>query len=51
MNRAQLLAELAEVGNQPEEVVFVERSGDDYRWSRLPLGEVPGLAAATSPGH
>jgi hypothetical protein len=42
MNRAQLLAELAEVGDQPGEVVFVERNGEDYRWSRLPFGEVPG---------
>ena len=38
MNRAQLLAELAEVGNQPGDVVFVERSGEDYQWTRLPPG-------------
>jgi hypothetical protein len=50
MNRAQLLAELTQAGNQPGEVVFVERSGEDYQWSRLPPDEVPRLAAATSPG-
>jgi hypothetical protein len=51
MNRAQLLAELAEVGNQPGEAVFVERSGKNYRWSRLPPGEVPELAATGVPGR
>jgi hypothetical protein len=52
MNRAQLLAELAEAGHQPVGAVFVERSGEDYRWSRLPPGEpgeVPGLAATGTP--
>jgi hypothetical protein len=43
MDRAQLLAELADAGSQPEDVMFIERRGEDYRWSRLPLGEVPVL--------
>jgi hypothetical protein len=50
MNRAQLLAELAEAGNRPVGAVFVERSGADYRWRRLPPGEVPGLAVTGTPG-
>jgi len=50
MDRAQLLAELADAGTQPGEAVFVERRGADYRWSRLPPGEVPVLAAYELPG-
>ena len=46
MDRAQLLAEITEAGPGPDEVVFVERRGDDYRWSRLE----PGAAAGFGPG-
>lgn len=42
MNRARLLAELTRAG--PEDVVLLERRGDDYRWSRLEAGAVPDLA-------
>jgi hypothetical protein len=51
MNRAQLLAELAEAGTEPAEAVFVERSGEDYRWSRLPPDEVLALAVTGTPGQ
>jgi hypothetical protein len=50
MDRAQLLAELAETDAQPGEVVFVARHGEDYRWTRLPPGEMPVLAAGEQQG-
>jgi hypothetical protein len=50
MDRAQLLAELAEGGTAPGDAVFVERRGEDYRWSRLPLGEMPILVPKERPG-
>lgn len=40
MDRAQLLAELADASAQPGESVFIERRGEDYLWSLLPPGEV-----------
>lgn len=50
MDRAQLLAELTEARTEPGEAVFVERSGEDYRWSRLPPDKVPRLTADDTPG-
>jgi hypothetical protein len=50
MDRAQLLAELAGAGTQPGAIVFVERRGEDYRWSCLPPGEIPVLAPEQQPG-
>jgi hypothetical protein len=44
MNRARLLAEITEAGPGPDDVVFVERRGDDYRWSRLEPGAAAGFA-------
>jgi hypothetical protein len=50
MDRAQLLAELADAGNAAGGIVFVERRGDDYQWSHLPPDEVPSLVTdARSP--
>ncbi len=43
MDRARLLAEITEAGPGPDDVVFVERRGDDYRWSRLEPGGAPGF--------
>ena len=34
MDRARLLTELAGTSVGPEDLVFVERRGDDYRWRR-----------------
>jgi hypothetical protein len=31
MDRAQLLAEIAVADDRPQDVVFLERRGDDYR--------------------
>jgi hypothetical protein len=50
MDRAQLLAELAHAGTKPGGVVFVERRGEDYRWSCLPSDETP-LDHPYPPGH
>jgi len=50
MDRAQLLAELTEARTEAGDVVLVQRSGADYRWRRLPPGEVPVLAADGTPG-
>jgi hypothetical protein len=49
MDRARLLAELADAGPEPGDVVFVERRGADYRWSRLPPGEAPILTSREPP--
>jgi hypothetical protein len=50
MDRAQLLAEMAEAGPGPQEAVVVERRGHDYRWRRLELGADPDLAWGRQPG-
>jgi hypothetical protein len=44
MDRAQLLAEIAQECPGPEDVVYLERRGEDYRWSRLAPGDDPGQA-------
>ncbi|HEY4465586.1 MAG TPA: hypothetical protein VGN41_23200 [Streptosporangiaceae bacterium] len=44
MDRARLLAEITEAGPGPDDVVFVERRGDDYRWNRLEPGSPAGFA-------
>jgi hypothetical protein len=44
MDRARLLAEITEAGPGPDEVVFLERRGDNYRWSRLEPGTAAGFA-------
>ncbi len=44
MDRAQLLAEMAGANVRSDDLVFVERRGDDYRWRRLEPGAVPDLA-------
>jgi hypothetical protein len=38
MDRAQLLAELADAGTQPGDGMFVERRGEDNQWSRRMCG-------------
>jgi hypothetical protein len=50
MDRARLLAEITRAGPGPEDVVYLERRGDDYRWSRLEPGAVPGLAGGQQTG-
>jgi hypothetical protein len=45
MDRAQLLTEFTGARAEPGEAVFVERRGEDYRWSLLPPDEVPVLGA------
>jgi hypothetical protein len=51
MDRAQLLAELAHAGTQPGDIVFVERRGEDYRWSCLPPDEMPVLVSGEQDGQ
>jgi hypothetical protein len=41
MDRARLLAEISEAGPGPDDVVFLQRCGDDYQWSRLEPGSAP----------
>ena len=49
MDRTRLTAELAAAGIGDGEVVYIERSGDDYRWSSLEPGAVA-VPAAARPG-
>jgi hypothetical protein len=50
MDRAQLLAEISGAGTDPQGGVFVERRGDDYRWSRFGPAAVPDPAGRQGPG-
>jgi hypothetical protein len=50
MDRARLLAELADAGPGSGDAVFVERQGEDYRWRLLPPDQVPGLVPDDRPG-
>jgi len=50
VDRARLLAELADAGHRTGDVVFVERRGEDYRWSRLPPDAAAGPWPADRPG-
>jgi hypothetical protein len=50
VDRARLLAELAHAGHRSGDVVFIERCGDEYRWSRLPPEEASRLTPGQRPG-
>lgn len=39
MDQARLLAEIAAAQTQPDDVLYLERQGDDYRWRLLGPGE------------
>ncbi|MGH3158049.1 MAG: hypothetical protein ACRDNF_15935 [Streptosporangiaceae bacterium] len=40
MNRARLLAEIATAQAKPDNVLYLERQGEDYRWRFLDPGDV-----------
>jgi hypothetical protein len=45
MDRARLLADIAAARANPDDVLYLERQGEDYRWRFLDQG---GLVAATA---
>jgi hypothetical protein len=47
MDRTRLLAEISAARAQPDDVLYLERWGQDYRWSLLAPGAMP--AAVTQP--
>ena len=48
MDRTRLIAEITTAEIAPQEVVYVERSGEEYRWIRLDPGSP--LVPGNSPG-
>ncbi len=50
MDRARLLADIAEAVIAPEDVMFIGRWGTDYRWSAGSQLPFPALDPGSSPG-
>jgi hypothetical protein len=47
MDRAELFASLAEAAPSPDDILYVERRGDAYKWHRVtPGAEAPAPSAA-----